>query len=161
MGCWLRAVRWEDGEAPDPGSLYRALRSLEDDGVVCSSWDTSNAGPAQRVYELTDLGDGVFAHLAALYHLAMPESLANELGLKMLHTLPDSEITVTVDVKPVWEKKLAAIACHRTQAGESPILHAPLARQVRFLGWEHFHLFSVSVPAGRKMANLEAWISCR
>ena len=91
----------------------------------------------------------------------MPESLANELGLKMLHTLPDSEITVTVDVKPVWEKKLAAIACHRTQAGESPILHAPLARQVRFLGWEHFHSFSVSVPAGRKMANLEAWISCR
>ena len=40
----------------DPGSLYRTLRSLEEDDLVCSSWDTSNAGPARRVYELTDLG---------------------------------------------------------------------------------------------------------
>ena len=99
------------------------------------------------------------AHLSALYHLAMPESLANELGLKTLHTLPDRDITVTVDVQPVWGKKIAAIACHRTQAGESPILQAPLALQVRFLGWEHFHLFSVNLQAGGKSANLEAWIS--
>ena len=79
------------------------------------------------------------AHLSALYHLAVPESLANQLGLKQLHTLPDGEITVTVDVMPVWDKKIAAIACHRTQAGESPILRAPFERQVRFLGQEHFH----------------------
>ena len=32
------------------------LRALEDDGLVCSNWDTQNAGPARRVYELSDQG---------------------------------------------------------------------------------------------------------
>jgi N-acetylglucosamine malate deacetylase 2 len=77
--------------------------------------------------------------LASLYHLAMPDSIAKELGLNRLHTMPDSEITVTVNVQSVWEQKMAAIVCHRTQMGESPILQAPAERQRRFLGWEHFH----------------------
>jgi PadR family transcriptional regulator PadR len=42
--------------SPDPGNLYRMLRTLEEEGLVCSSWDTQNAGPARRVYELTDQG---------------------------------------------------------------------------------------------------------
>ena len=45
-----------DGQAPDPGTLYRTLRSLEEDGLVHSTWDTEGAGPARRVYELTDQG---------------------------------------------------------------------------------------------------------
>jgi poly-beta-hydroxybutyrate-responsive repressor len=44
------------GTAPDPGNLYRVLRILEEDGLVCSNWDTQNAGPARRVYELSDQG---------------------------------------------------------------------------------------------------------
>ncbi len=46
----------EGGIAPDPGNFYRVLRALEEDGLVCSNWDTQNAGPARRVYELTDQG---------------------------------------------------------------------------------------------------------
>jgi PadR family transcriptional regulator PadR len=42
--------------SPDPGNFYRMLRSLEEDGLVSSSWDTQNTGPARRVYELTDQG---------------------------------------------------------------------------------------------------------
>ena len=45
-----------DGSAPDPGTLYRTLRSLEEDGLVRSAWETGDAGPARRVYELTDQG---------------------------------------------------------------------------------------------------------
>jgi PadR family transcriptional regulator, regulatory protein PadR len=45
-----------DGQTPDPGSLYRALRALEADGLVTSDWDTGGAGPARRVYKLTDEG---------------------------------------------------------------------------------------------------------
>jgi len=45
-----------DGQAPDPGTLYRTLRALEEDGLVRSTWDTAGAGPARRVYELTDQG---------------------------------------------------------------------------------------------------------
>lgn len=46
----------EDNLAPDPGNFYRVLRTLEDEGLVCSTWDTQNSGPARRVYEVTDQG---------------------------------------------------------------------------------------------------------
>lgn len=45
-----------DDPAPDPGTLYRTLRSLEEDGLVRSAWETGDSGPARRVYELTDQG---------------------------------------------------------------------------------------------------------
>ena len=45
-----------EGQAPDPGTLYRTLRGLEEDGLVRSTWDTEGAGPARRVYELTEQG---------------------------------------------------------------------------------------------------------
>jgi LmbE family N-acetylglucosaminyl deacetylase len=75
---------------------------------------------------------------AALYHLAVSRSVAEALGLAHLHAIPDEEVTVAVDVMPVWEQKLAAIRCHRTQADGSPILAAPMDRQRLFLGVEHF-----------------------
>jgi len=74
----------------------------------------------------------------ALYHLGVPRSVAEALGLSHLHAIPDKEVTLTVDVTPVWEQKLAAIRCHRTQLGGSPILAAPPERQRLFLGVEHF-----------------------
>lgn len=46
----------EGGATPDPGNFYRVLRALEEDGLVCSNWDTQNTGAARRVYELTDQG---------------------------------------------------------------------------------------------------------
>jgi len=91
------------------------------------------------------LGAGLTG-LAAIYHLAMPASLATELGMKQLHTIPDDEVSATIDVCSAWEKKLNAIACHRTQAGESPILQAPLERQILFLGREHFHRAMANQP---------------
>jgi PadR family transcriptional regulator PadR len=40
----------------DPGRLYRALRSLEADGLVRSVWEKSTSGPDRRCYELTRTG---------------------------------------------------------------------------------------------------------
>ena len=45
-----------DLASSDPGNLYRALRGLEEEGLVRSNWDTSGVGPARRVYELTEEG---------------------------------------------------------------------------------------------------------
>ncbi len=45
-----------EGIAVDPGILYRTLRSLEEEGAVSSVWNTEGAGPARRVYRLTDSG---------------------------------------------------------------------------------------------------------
>lgn len=40
----------------DPGGLYRALRRLEQDGLVASSWEPSRSGPDRRSYRLTRAG---------------------------------------------------------------------------------------------------------
>jgi LmbE family N-acetylglucosaminyl deacetylase len=78
------------------------------------------------------------ADVGALYSIAVPRSLAETLGMKQIHTVPDSAITLTVDIAAVWESKMAAIRCHRTQLGESPILRASSEKQRLFLGTEHF-----------------------
>ena len=75
---------------------------------------------------------------AALYHLAVPRSVAQALGLAHLHAIPDEDVTLAVDVTDVWRQKIAAIRCHRTQLSASPILKAPAERQRLFLGREHF-----------------------
>ena len=41
----------------DSGTVYRALRQLEKSGFVSSFWDTSDQGPARRMYSLTATGD--------------------------------------------------------------------------------------------------------
>ena len=92
--------------------------------------------------------------LVALYHLAVPLSIAETLGLRQLHAAPDEAIDVTVDITPVWGQKMAAIQCHRSQAGESPILKAPLERQRLFLGAEHFQ--HAAGPSGRDL--LPMWL---
>ena len=40
----------------DPGRLYRALRTLEAEGLVHSAWESSDSGPNRRIYELTREG---------------------------------------------------------------------------------------------------------
>ena len=47
-------------ETMNPGTMYRTLRHMEKNGIVKSKWETSGAGPARRMYSITDAGD---AHL--------------------------------------------------------------------------------------------------
>jgi poly-beta-hydroxybutyrate-responsive repressor len=49
------------GQRVDMGNLYRALRRLEEEGLVRSEWDAGATGPARRVYELTDAGRELLA----------------------------------------------------------------------------------------------------
>src|SRR5918997_6300949 len=45
-------------QAMNPGTFYRTLRHMERDGLCKSEWDTSSgAGPARRVYSITDAGE--------------------------------------------------------------------------------------------------------
>jgi PadR family transcriptional regulator PadR len=44
----------------DPSAIYRALRNMEQEGWVASSWNEEQTqGPPRRVYRLTALGDEV------------------------------------------------------------------------------------------------------
>lgn len=41
----------------DPGGLYRALRAMEQEGLMSSSWEGSAVGPSRRKYVLTEEGE--------------------------------------------------------------------------------------------------------
>jgi len=44
-------------KAMNPGTLYRTLRRMEQNGHVKSEWETSKGGPARRKYHLTEAGE--------------------------------------------------------------------------------------------------------
>ena len=41
----------------DPSLVYRALRDMEDSGLVTSEWDADSLGPQRRVYCITQVGE--------------------------------------------------------------------------------------------------------
>lgn len=43
----------------DPGTVYRTLNTMEDDGLVHSTWERSAEGPRRRRYEITRDGSAV------------------------------------------------------------------------------------------------------
>jgi len=76
--------------------------------------------------------------IAALYTVAVPQSLSQSLNMRQVHPVPDETIALSVDVSSVWETKLAAMRCHATQWSSSPMQSAPPERQRLFFGHEHF-----------------------
>ncbi len=44
----------------EPTTVYRYLRRFEEQGFVTSHWETQDAGPARRLYEITPEGKGYF-----------------------------------------------------------------------------------------------------
>jgi LmbE family N-acetylglucosaminyl deacetylase len=98
------------------------------------------------------------AEVAALYTVAVPRSLAESLGMKQIRAVSDESIALAVDVLSVWDTKMTAIRCHRTQLGESPILDAPEAKQRLFLATEHFCLAATRPAPDGKAASLRDWL---
>jgi len=58
LAARLRPLHDGDG---DSGGIYRALRSLERQGLVRSEWRTSDVGPARRTYNITPAGTALLA----------------------------------------------------------------------------------------------------
>ena len=44
------------GKKPDATGIYRALKRMEESGLVTSEWDTPEEGSAKRLFTLTDKG---------------------------------------------------------------------------------------------------------
>jgi len=76
--------------------------------------------------------------IAALYTIAVPQSLAQRLDTRQIHPVADEAIALILDVASVWETKLAAMRCHATQWSSSPMMSAPAERQYIFFGREYF-----------------------
>ena len=67
----------------DSTTVYRTLRQLERAGLVSSFWDTSESGPARRMYSLTKAGEtfldlwlDLFGRYQRILHSAL-DSLEN------------------------------------------------------------------------------------
>jgi len=45
----------------NPGTLYRTLRQMENEGLCESEWEISEGGPARRMYAITDAGESYLA----------------------------------------------------------------------------------------------------
>lgn len=60
----------------DQGNVYRTLRKLERENLISSTWDTSEGGPAKRIYSLTEYGEEYLSSCATSF----------EHYQKMLHT---------------------------------------------------------------------------
>lgn len=52
----LSGMRMFAGREPDHPGVYRALREMADEGLLTSSWETGDTGPARRVFTLTQAG---------------------------------------------------------------------------------------------------------
>ena len=52
----LKGMAMFRGQALDPTGMYRHLKAMEDEGLVASTWDLAESGPARRRYALTDEG---------------------------------------------------------------------------------------------------------
>jgi PadR family transcriptional regulator, regulatory protein PadR len=66
-------------DGSDPGGLYRALRALENGGLVRSVWEPSENGPDRRTYEITRQGMESL-HLTAKAIAAGHETVASFLS---------------------------------------------------------------------------------
>jgi PadR family transcriptional regulator PadR len=53
----MRGVAKFGFEAINPGTFYRNLRHMENEGLLRSEWDMSKTGPARRMYSITDAGE--------------------------------------------------------------------------------------------------------
>lgn len=84
-----------------PTVVYRALREMEDQGWVSSTWDDEDTqGPPRRIYALTSLGRDVLRCCVAQLHntrqvidyfLALHEDLAAERELDVVAPAPVTE----------------------------------------------------------------------
>lgn len=55
----------------DPGGLYRALRALEQDRLIESTWHDSELGPPRRTYRLSEDGlDWLHAYASSIREVA-------------------------------------------------------------------------------------------
>ena len=49
----LGGMKMFAAQQPDHAGLYRALKQMEDEGLLMSEWDLADSGPARRVFTIT------------------------------------------------------------------------------------------------------------
>jgi len=89
-----------------------------------------------------------------LYQVAIPASVAQNLGMQQIRTVKDSEISLAIDVTSVLDLKMEAIKCHASQITASPILSQSEDQQRQFLGYEYFVQAATRFPKTNMIHSL-------
>ncbi len=82
------------GKKPDATGIYRALKRMEESGLVTSAWDTPEEGSAKRLFTLTDQGRHCLRRwidALACYQLTLEELRAEAAGALGID-LPDTPL---------------------------------------------------------------------
>jgi poly-beta-hydroxybutyrate-responsive repressor len=96
----------------DSGTVYRTLRQLERAGFVSSFWDTSESGPARRMYSLTRAGEiflSGWIDVLGKYQAVLRETLAGMEGL-------DADATSSDDAAEPADAKQSRTGARRKRA---------------------------------------------
>ena len=148
-----RVLKYEDGHLheADPGAVVGDILPIMDEvrpQVVLTFGEDGLSGHPDHIAigQRTAQAYAANEKLAALYTLAVPRSLAEQLEMCQVHAVPDEQIALRVDISPAWEAKQAAMACHATQRGSTPLMSASEARQRLFFGREFFVLAACRAP---------------
>lgn len=140
-----RILNYQDGRLPevDPEEITehilaavteihpQAMLTFGPDGLSGHVDHIAIGRCAAQAYALSE-------DIAALYTLAVPRSLAEQLQMRQVYSVPDEQITLAVDVASAWEAKQAAMNCHMTQRSSTPLMSAPQERQRQFFGREFY-----------------------
>jgi PadR family transcriptional regulator, regulatory protein PadR len=73
--------RWEE---QDPSLIYRALRDMEEGGLVVSEWGEDSRGPQRRVYAITAEGENHLSEWMTDLHRAKQEIDALEAAFQQI-----------------------------------------------------------------------------
>ena len=160
-----RFLDYQDGTLPQVdeesavGQVVRAIRKLRPQALL--TWPPSGVSGhpdhvavsrwTEKAFQLAADPAAYPEHkeaphtVEALYHIVVPRSLAEAMKMSHLLTVPDEEVTLTMDVSAAWDAKMAAIRCHRSQIASSPVLDAPEEQQHLFLGTEYFQQVTVQM----------------
>ncbi len=80
-----------DFEQIRAGTLYRTLRRTEKEGLCKSEWDTSEGGPARRMYSITEAGEEYLCE----HNPCRTIGIMPMIGLPLLRSLFTITVTTT------------------------------------------------------------------
>jgi LmbE family N-acetylglucosaminyl deacetylase len=156
-----RLLEYQDGQlaevAPEEISEHILGRVAEVNPQVLLSFGSDGlSGHADHIAVGRAAGQAFarWEDLAALYTMAVPRSLAEQLEMHRIRSVPDEQIALDVDVGPAWEAKRSAMDCHESQRGSTPLMSAPEAQQQQFFGRECFVRAACRLPQRDFMPRL-------
>ena len=86
----LAAMTMFHGHLPDATGVYRVLREMEGEGLLCADWELAERGPAKRRYAITQNGLLCLARWADTLS-GYQAALTQLLGLAQLALGPQTE----------------------------------------------------------------------